>query len=126
MNLNNMRKANLLILYISLLTTSLQAQQLKFVSNEDGLGIPYLTISFQQLGENKVWRNISSLEGVINIPDYSFPLVISTSHINFKPVVDTLYQANSKTYRLQPAITDLDEVIVTGQFAPQSVRNSVF
>lgn len=121
-----MRKANLLILCIALLITSLQAQELKFVSAEDGLGIPYLTVSFQQLGENKVWRNVSNVEGAINIPDYSFPLIITTSHINFKAVVDTLFQAQSKTYRLQPAITDLDEVIVTGQFAPQSVRNSVF
>lgn len=121
-----MRKANLLILCISLLITSLQAQELKFLSTEDGLGIPYLTVSFQQLGETEVWRNVSNVEGTINIPDYSFPLIITTSHINFKPIVDTLLQVQSKTYRLQPAITDLDEVIVTGQFAPQSVRNSVF
>lgn len=122
-----MSKGRILLLGITLLLgQQLKAQQLKFISAEDGLGIPYLTVSFQQLGETKVWRNVSNVEGTINIPDYSFPLIITTSHINFKPIVDTLFQVQSKTYRLQPAITDLDEVIVTGQFAPQSVRNSVF
>lgn len=121
-----MRKAKLLVLNLSLLITSLQAQQLKFLSADDNLGVPYLTVSFKKLGEDRVWRDVSSVEGTMDVADYNFPLIISTSHINFKPVVDTLYQAKSKTYRLQPAITDLDEVIVTGQFAPQSVRNSVF
>jgi len=121
-----MQKAKLLVLSLSLIATSLQAQQLKFVSAEDGLGVPYLTVSFQKLGENRVWRDVSNVEGTISIPDYNFPLIVSTSHINFQPVIDTLYEAQSKIYRLKAAVTHLDDVIVTGQFAPQSVKNSVF
>lgn len=121
-----MQKAKLLVLTLALITTSLRAQQLSFLSAEDGENIPYLTVSFQKLGERKVWRDISSLEGTISISDYNFPLIITTSHINFQPVVDTLHTIQSKTYRLKASVTNLDQVIVTGQFAPQSVKNSVF
>lgn len=121
-----MQKVKLLVLTLSLVATSLPAQQLKFVSEEDGLGVPYLTVSFQKPGEDKIWRAISSHDGSIGLQASDFPLIISTSHINFQPVIDTLLTVQSRTYRLKPAVTDLSEVIVTGQFAPQSVRNSVF
>lgn len=121
-----MRKVKFIVLGITLLLTSISAQDLKFVSAEDGMAIPYLTIRFQTLDNDSIWQNLSSLEGTISLPQAAFPLVLSTSHINFKPLIDTLFGASSKTYTLQTAITELDEIIVTGQFAPQSVRNSVF
>lgn len=121
-----MQKAKLLVLSLALISTSICAQELQFLSAEDEQGIPYLTVSFQQLDGPKVWREISSLEGTISISDFPFPLIIATSHINFEPVFDTLYSAQPKTYRLKTTVTDLQQVIVTGQFAPQSVKNSVF
>ena len=73
---------------------------------------------------------VSNKLGEITIPEASiqYPVVLWASHLNFTPYVDSLYNNSSNTSAIQltPAIRTLDEVVVTGQYEPQSAENSVY
>lgn len=54
------------------------------------------------------------------------PYVAITSHINYATRVDTVLQHGEYQWQMTPKETTLDEVVVTGQYTPQSVKNSVY
>ncbi|WP_420387962.1 TonB-dependent receptor plug domain-containing protein [Roseivirga sp.] len=127
MNLNKMQNRGIIsLLFCLLFTAQLSAQELTFISSDDGQPVPFLTVSFQSVNTERILRSITNEQGRITLPTLEFPLIISTSHINYETFTDTITTPVSKKYRLLPVSTQLDDVIVTGQFSPQSVKNSVF
>lgn len=52
--------------------------------------------------------------------------IIAVNHVNYEPYADTLQLDNSLTINLQPSILQLNELVVTGQYEPQSVRNTLY
>lgn len=53
------------------------------------------------------------------------PYAYKISHISFESVIDTLRE-NQQIITLKASKINLNEVVVTGQFAPQSAKNSVY
>ncbi|GAA0890347.1 hypothetical protein GCM10009122_00250 [Fulvivirga kasyanovii] len=70
---------------------------------------------------------ISDSNGTVSIHETAgASYIIAVNHVNYKAYADTLHLDNSLTINLQPAVLHLDELVVTGQYEPQSVRNTVY
>lgn len=110
----------------SLLTFGLMAQvQLELVA-EDGRAVEGATVWVQELGPSK--RNsfaISDDKGVVAL-NATAPLVYSISHLGFEDMQDTLRLNGFYQIAIQTSSVQMDEVVVTAQYQPQSARNSVY
>ncbi len=128
MMMNN--KRNLFTCFIVLVVSVLNAQEVKIVSGEQGKPLPDVTIQIQSLNKNFTGNTVYIVnekgEISFNIPDDHFPLIFQISHVGYENIIDTLFsKPQSKTYKLQPGLKRLDEVVVTGQYAPGSAEKSV-
>lgn len=56
----------------------------------------------------------------------SYPLTLSTSHIGYETANAEIVVPGEYSLELEPNLTQLDEVVVTGQFEPQSASRSVY
>ncbi|MFZ2904962.1 MAG: TonB-dependent receptor [Cyclobacteriaceae bacterium] len=69
---------------------------------------------------------ISNESGVIDFSVDTFPVTVATSHLGYLP--NELKISHSGEYEIvvEQSVTQLNDVVVTGQFEPQSVRQSVY
>lgn len=75
---------------------------------------------------NKWNYYVSDSKGRITSDAFTYPLLVWLSHINYSPVLDTITVKSPKTILLTPALIKLEEVVITGQYEPQSAENSVY
>ncbi|MDX2303130.1 MAG: TonB-dependent receptor [Microscillaceae bacterium] len=70
---------------------------------------------------------VSDSQGKIFLESAEFPLIIRISHLNFEIKSDTLPSPKDEhLILLTPKNKLLDEIIITGQYTPESVQNSVY
>lgn len=119
-------RQNHLILTLLLLPFIGLSQSVTFYSTEDQAGIPGVGVQLSSLEGKNLKSGITTTDGMFSLQGFEFPMVIKTQHLSYQPFIDTLYQQTSYRFALKPNVTALDEVVVTGQFSPQSVKNSVF
>ncbi len=81
-------------------------------------------ISFTSLATEQQTAMISSRSGTVQV-DLALPVLIKVSHIAYSFRQDTLRSITQKIL-LSPSTLSLDEVVVTGQYIPQSAKNSVY
>jgi len=110
---------------LMIISFQLKAQRLIFIDEESGEGIPGVAVLLNQ-GGDKMAQAISDAEGSIDLSSYSFPLRISTQHISYDPLQTVLLSLGDYSFSLVSKNTQLEDVVVTGQFAPASAERSVF
>ena len=54
------------------------------------------------------------------------PLAIQISHLDYETIIDTIKTSGKHRYRLTPKNLNLREVVVTGQYEPESAKNAVY
>lgn len=75
---------------------------------------------------NKQWTLISDIQGRISYPNGASTIIqISTRHISFQEFNGAI-NSGQNTIRLKPSTEELNNVVVTGQYGPTSMKNSVF
>ncbi len=74
-------------------------------------------------GKTKIF--ISNKNGLINIST-NLPYHIVLSHINYHDYSQEIKKSTSLTFALIPKKIILDDIVITGQYEPQSARNSVY
>lgn len=85
-----------------------------------------VVVQAQSLGTSARQQAITDETGKVSL-SLPFPLVVQVSHLSYLTLTDTLYTARPFfTLQLSPASHSLNEVVVTGQYAPQSARQSVY
>lgn len=125
-----MRAPSITILIINcLLFSTLHAQQkLLVVDSESAVPVEGATIVISTPGaplKSSVLISDSKGTVALNAP-VADPYIITISHLNYEPFTDTLLLNNNPTVKLQPTVLQLDELVVTGQYEPQSARNTVY
>lgn len=81
-------------------------------------------VSYASFDNKITGQLITGKAGEVIIP-LTPPFIVNVSHLSYKTFQDTI-RYSSATLRLTENETHLDEVVVTGQFSPQSARNSVY
>ncbi|MCU0397186.1 MAG: TonB-dependent receptor [Cyclobacteriaceae bacterium] len=71
-------------------------------------------------------QDVSDQNGMANLKLSSFPARISTSHIGFQPTLREVEHSGDVVIELDALMHQLEEVVVTGQFEPQSAHQSVY
>ena len=67
---------------------------------------------------------ISDAEGLI-VTSIDLPVRVLISHVSYESR-EILLEELTKTVQLVPSVVSLDEIVVTGQYTPQSAKNSVY
>ena len=97
-----------------------------FVKSTEGkASIEFAHIVYKDLATGETQLNTTKIDGkALNIATHrSF---ITISFVGFKPVSDTIEPNQNYSYELTPGDYDLEEIVVTGQYAPISESNSVY
>lgn len=68
---------------------------------------------------------ITNEAGVVEIPSTGFPITVTGSYVGYSSQALTISSEGDFSLELTPLTAQLDEVVVTGQFEPQSVSRSV-
>ncbi len=69
---------------------------------------------------------ITDEAGILELTNTAFPFVIAVSHVGFVQQQKEVAAPGEYSFSLTPSASQLNEVVVTGQFEPQSVSKSVF
>ncbi|BDD08437.1 hypothetical protein FUAX_08690 [Fulvitalea axinellae] len=100
------------------------AQKIHFRDQKTGESIPGVAVGFRtEKGMGQCI--ISGPDGNANWLGDHGHIKLETSHISYEPIFFR-FSGNDTTVYLTPKSLQLDEVVVTGQFSPQSSRNSVY
>ncbi len=83
------------------------------------------TVHFTSLETKKVVVNKTNKQGKVIIP-FDGKVAVFIRFVGYEQIVDTIVGNKSYTYRMNPTAIMLQEIVTTGQFAPQSLQNSVF
>jgi outer membrane receptor for ferrienterochelin and colicins len=93
--------------------------------DKSGTGISEVLVklvSMYSTKEEMLWTNE---EGKIN-SKLLLPIVIEITHLDYVALTDTITVTGSHEYALSSKNLNLNEVVVTGQYEPESAKNSVY
>ena len=96
-----------------------------FIDKSTGEALPGVHVSVYQNGE-VIKSLISDLSGRIVISDTEKPLLIKASHVSYFPLEKQLKGSSEMRLELEENPIHLDNLVVTGQFEPQTIDESVF
>jgi outer membrane receptor for ferrienterochelin and colicins len=57
---------------------------------------------------------------------YDKPLVVFISYLGYTSIIDTITNAQNKSYFMRKATANMEDVVVTGQYGPSSSKASVY
>jgi outer membrane receptor for ferrienterochelin and colicins len=69
--------------------------------------------------------DVSDKKGQFNL-NFTEPLVVHISYLGYNSIFDTIYTADSRSYFLKRTASNIEDVVVTGQYAPGSAKASVY
>ena len=92
--------------------------------SETGKSVDGAVVNVSSIRGEKGETSISSKDGQVSV-SIPPPFIYEIRHIAYSFTKDTL-TAGKEIINLKPANVNLDEVVVTGQYAPQSAKNSVY
>lgn len=118
-----MIKSTLTIVTALFVTLTYSQVQVRLVDEHTQKPIEGVQVLFKSLVNDQNEVKISDRNGLTS-SGLSLPLLLQLSHVSYTSRQDTLYSANQQI-SLQPATLSLQEVIVTGQYTPQSAKNAV-
>jgi len=113
---------------IGLMTFSLFCfgqRRITFLDQKTGEPIEGVALKIVSLGANL--RNefeVTDDHGVIQTP-LRGPIVVEASHLSYETLIDTV-SVKTITYKLVPRQIELKDVVITGQYRPQSAKRSVY
>lgn len=118
-----MKRLNYIIITCLCTALATQAQEVKIMSNNEP--VAHAAIQITPLNQTATTHYISDHTGTVNILQTP-PYIATVSHLNFETHTDTIHHSNTNQWQLRPKENTLDEIVITGQYQPQSVKQSVY
>jgi len=106
-------------------TVALNAQKLYLIDSESKKAIDGAVATLQSLHTGNSSSKVSE-GGKIIIQEEWLPAVVQIDHLSYETLLDTLFSIENLMIYLKPKSKVLAELVFTGQFNPQSARNSVY
>jgi outer membrane receptor for ferrienterochelin and colicins len=102
-----------------------QQAAVRVKDGKTGLAVPYAHVCFEDLISGKQQHTMTGEDGTA--PNLAVNRsVVTVSFIGYETQLDTVMPGKSLTMSLKPKIQDLNEVVVTAQYAPQRVDKSIY
>jgi outer membrane receptor for ferrienterochelin and colicins len=90
-----------------------------------GQPVPYAHVCFQPVDGSQQSHAITADDGTA--PNLATKRsVVAISYVGFATLFDTIEPGASATLQLRPKVQEMDEVVVTAQYAPQRVDQSIY
>lgn len=102
-----------------------QKAVLQLVEKHSGKAIPNAHICFESLDKQNIAYKVFSDQGKVTNP-VTKPTQVAISSVGFVTIIDTIYPNKSYTFSMEPSVYDVDEIVVTGQYVPQKVDQSIY
>jgi len=122
------RYIQFLFLVAALLTvTTLFGQQavIKVLDQKTSDPVPYAHVCFEAVSSGEQKHNMTDDNGEV-VNDCQEKTIIAITFVGYETMFDTIEPGESKTVALNPAIMNMNEVVVTAQYAPQRVDKSIY
>lgn len=120
-------KATHIVALLSFIIFNLTAQERQITLTDGTLGSPVedAHIHITQIKTGQTTDAVTNKAGValISLPGR---VAVEVRHLSYLSEVDTLADGESKTFALIPLSFQLGETVITGQFKPESTKNSLF
>lgn len=106
---------------------SLFAQQIRVLSAADSTPVAAAHLLFKKAGSNRSLILLSDDRGKAIIPEdmQQFPVTLQLSCLGFQTITDTLSDAVDLIYYLRAESVSINEVVITGQYAPGNTADAV-
>ncbi|MCU0371309.1 MAG: TonB-dependent receptor, partial [Bacteroidales bacterium] len=92
---------------------------------KSGQAVPFAHVCFQPVDGGKPLHAITEENGTVqNLAESRS--VIAISYVGYETIYDTINPGEKTTISLKPKIQEMNEVVVTAQFAPQRVDQSIY
>jgi len=110
-----------------LVPTCLSAQvQVSLRDKSTGQAIEGVVVYALNTQGSTLTQAVTNEKGKGSIFVSNYPVTLSTSHLGYESANFEVITPGEYALELEPNLTQLDEVVVTGQFEPQSARQSVY
>lgn len=119
---------NLIVIFILIFLSLTKGQTIRVFSKDDSIPIPSSHIIIKDLKKGNETFTVTNNVGIAKLDELQYPnsnYFITVSFIGYKKISDTIYKNQNKTYYLLPEKAVLNEVVVTGQYAPNSPEKAV-
>ncbi len=110
---------------LSVLHLGVEAQSVFILDRDTEEPVPQVFVEIRGLNTNIVHYIVSARDGSIEFPVSDDFYILAASHMNYIYYADTISSADHVVY-LSPTDHSLREVVVTGQYQPQSAAKSVY
>lgn len=121
------KKAFLTLIVYSLCSCINVWSQFNFIvyDKESGATLPSAHICFESLDKSEISYALADKNGLVPNSINKRSLVI-VSYVGYLTLIDTVSPGVSKKLFLQPSITDVGELVVTAQFSPKKIDESIY
>ncbi len=124
------RKYILVLLLIGIVSTmpaglGAQNASIKVLDKKTGDPIVYANVCFESLDGMQKAQRITDDLGKAENPVESASM-IAISFVGYHVYIDTILPGESPTYQLEPAILNMEEVVITGQYTPERTNKSIY
>src|SRR5688572_12376934 len=99
--------------------------RIQLKEKQTGKGLEGVALYIKKTGEENQLLAASNESGVINTSIENFPVTVVTSHISFVEREFEISSPGDFIIELEPRVTQLEGVVVTGQYEQTSIRQSV-
>ncbi len=94
-----------------------------------GASVPYAHVAWQALEGGPGAMVVSGPDGRVELPldetSTRVGVLLRISFVGYHAQVDTIFSLDARTYALERALFSLNEVVVTGQYAPNTPERAV-
>ncbi|MDF1574588.1 MAG: TonB-dependent receptor [Bacteroidales bacterium] len=99
--------------------------KLVIIDKETGNTLPNAHVCFESLDKESTSYSLTDRNGVVE-NGVSKRSLISVSFIGYQTLIDTIGPGSSGNLYLKPSTVDFDEVVVTAQFSPRRIDQSIY
>lgn len=87
--------------------------------------LPNAHVCFQSLDKLDISYALSDSKGAV-VNNVEKKSIVSVSFIGYQTLIDTIYPGKARILYLEPSIYDVEEVVVTAQFSPKKIDQSIY
>jgi len=102
-----------------------QQAKIRVVDSKTNQPVTYGNVCFQSIdGKSKTYQVTDDNGKVDNL--VKTRSVVAISYVGYLTLYDTIMPGESKTLKLLPAVLNMEEVVVTGQYTPERTDKSIY
>ena len=98
---------------------------IKLVDNRTREPVAFAHVCFESLDKSIVRNSIANEQGII-IFEKDLPFQLAVTSMGYSTLIDTLRPGGSHTLFMEPTFMEMDEVVVTAQYSPRRVDQSIY